>query len=1276
MKTLLQPLVFPVAWLLLAVTSLYGSRGFAQDVSIHRDALQALKTVAETSQFTATSTEAEVQLFLKQCVAAVPSIRLDSIGVTNEGRPLHAILLGRPASGERSLTLPLPAGDSRVVVVVIANIHSGECDGKEAMLALIRDVLLDMPKAWSDKLVIAIIPNFNADGNERVGLAHRPGQVGPEKGMGVRENAQNLDLNRDFIKLQTPEVRSLVRAIDTWKADVLIDCHTTNGSLHRYPLTYDIPHNPAGSTSMLAWLRRDFLPTITQRLKQQGLETFYYGNFDGEHKKWETYGHEPRYSTEYMGMRGRIGILSESYSYATYQERIDASYRFVRACLDLLAEESQQVRALVEEADRRLMGGTSGSVPLNCEPIPSEPKVDLLGYAFPEGFETKGRKFPSPADKHRVAELRPVTYPATLWNEFRPKLQTVSPEGYLLPPQLAWAIERLMLHGVRVDYFEDLKDLDPKAVHSWKVQQVISQPFQGLALTKVQVEADQAPVSLEGPWYYVTTRQPLGSMICYLLEPESDENLATWGFLDGYLSEGQAYPIYRYEGTWDAARGKPVNEPPRSEPLSLETLFKPGQTIALTNPTIPEPRWLATEESYLVERGGSWTAIDAATGAMRPWDVAKSCMEAMGTLEPFKSPVDRRSAFRIESFLPDYSKAIWEWKHDWYVYDHANRQVKALTQTPDVIEQFAELSPDGKLVAYVIDNNLYVQDVESLKVRQVTDNGNADKLNGILDWVYQEEIYGRGKFKAFWWSPDGKHLAFLELDQRPVPTYQVTDSISIAQKLESTRYPMSGAPNPEAKLWIWHTESDQRNDVQFEQPADDRLVCRVDWHPDSQRLCVQVQNRIQTWLDLLECDAQSGQTNRLFREQGSAWIDVTGSPKWLPNGDFLWLSDLPGGRRHLFRVRGDGKQRTALTAGNWDVSELLSVSLDGKSAWLLGNPSHPSQVQGIRASTENAQWEQVTKEEGSHRLVIHPKGTFYADVFSAIDQPPRLSIHDSQGKLLRVTNTATVDRHRAFRVSPPKFFTLTARDGQTLQSMLIAPPGVDLEKPDRRYPVVIHVYGGPRHPTIKQAWQSTNYWWHQYLAQQGMFVLLCDNRSALGAGNHDAWKIYKDLGQVELRDLEDAVGWLGKQLWADIERVGLWGWSYGGYLTGYAMTHSKLFRAGISGAPVTDWRNYDSIYTERFMSTPEANPSGYIRSSVVEAANQLHGRLLLIHGEIDENVHIANTLQLAHALQKAGKPFELMVYPLNRHGVTDPQQRFHLQQTMTEFFLRNLRDAK
>jgi dipeptidyl-peptidase-4 len=268
---------------------------------------EAPRTEAESSGFLRTSTSQESQSFLEEVTKEQPLATLESIGETIEGRSLMTVRFAKPGT-----SLPLPPEDPRLVVLLLGNIHSGECDGKEALLAMVRDWCKEPPGDLLERLVVVFLPNYNADGNDRFGKLHRPGQGGPIEGMGIRENAQGFDLNRDFVKLQSPEARNLISVIDQWQVDALIDLHTTNGSLHRYPLTYDVPHNPAAPTDLVQWLHDILLPEATKRLKAEGIDSFYYGNFSADHKSWESFGFEPRYSTEYMGLRGRIGILSES----------------------------------------------------------------------------------------------------------------------------------------------------------------------------------------------------------------------------------------------------------------------------------------------------------------------------------------------------------------------------------------------------------------------------------------------------------------------------------------------------------------------------------------------------------------------------------------------------------------------------------------------------------------------------------------------------------------------------------------------------------------------------------------------------------------------------------------------------------------------------------------------------------------------------------------------------------------------------------------------------
>jgi dipeptidyl-peptidase 4 len=1264
--------LFPLTVLSLLVGLFSATR--AQDRgAIDVAKLANLKTVAEASEFKSTASGAEVEAMLKALDSASANARLEQIGESNEGRPLWALVMGR----SDDLDLPLAKEDPRMVVVLLGGIHSGECDGKEALLAMSRDILIKAPKGWWEHFVLVCVPNFSADSAERMG-AHRPGQVGPVNGMGIRENAQGMDLNRDFVKLETPEVRSLVKMIDRYNADVLIDTHTTNGSLHRFELTYDLPHNPATPASLRDWARSKFFPQATSRMKEKGFETFYYGNFDTGYEKWETYGHEPRYSTEYMGLRGRLGILSESYSYASYKTRIDSTYAFVSTCLDLIAENHDKLAKEFSDADRRLMANSKTpvkTIPIRADIAAVAGVHKALGYQYKEpNAKEPTRKFPSSSDKDNLDRLDTAEYSVVLWNDAKPSLEVDVARAYILPPDYAWAADRLHQHGIQIEQCQD--ELSKVAATEYRITEAKSQNFQGLNLFQCSTEPLKHEITVARGSFVVRTDQPLGVLASYLLEPMSDENLATWGFVTPKLRKGDFYPFVRIEQSTNLPVTKKLESIPATEKLSLEKLFDPERTVSFGGDPRGggTPRWMPGSNEYLSSRNNRWSAIDAATGAMRSFDLPQRLVTALGKLEAIGEEAAKPFGNRLDVFDEELHFALINHKQDLYLFDATTNEAKRLTSTPDLAEEYAELSPNGQHVAFISKNNLFTVNCQTGEQSQLTSDGSEEILNGVLDWVYQEEIYGRGNFKAYWWSPDNNRLAFLQLNQTPVSKYMVSDSISVEQSLENTRYPKSGAPLPGVQVFVADVDSKERKPMDLgAYPADDRLVVRVDWHPDGKEVCLQIQNRIQSWLELIACNADAGTVRKLFREQGTAWIDVLGPPHWLADGDFLWLSDLPNGRRHVYRIDAGGSQRTSVTQGDWDVEDISLVQKDGKAIWITANNSSPVELQVSRVDLETQELTQVTKTPANHRPTVHPAGKFFFDTYSSVESPSKTVLFDRDGKLIRTLNVPANNHHRFLDINPPQLMTIPARDGQPLESMLIAPPNVDLSKPNQKYPVLIHVYGGPRAPTVRNAWSGRDYLWHQYLAQQGFFVLLCDNRAARGKGAADTWKIYKDLGRVETQDLEDAVTWLKNQPWADGDRIGMWGWSYGGYFTSYAMTHTKSFRAGIAGAPVTDWKNYDAVYTERFMDVPKNNEAGYKSSSAVEAAADLHGRILVIHGERDDNVHISNTLQFANALQRAGKQFDLMIYPKNRHGIGDPRQRYHMYTMMTEFLLRNLK---
>lgn len=1298
--------------LLLQQTAQLTAQQTAQSTASKSEPPSPLQTVAEKSNYLGTARGAEVLEFMNALDASSDFASQVSIGLTTEGRSIQALILAK----EGTPVLPLPDADDRLVIVLLGGIHSGECDSKEALLALARDILSDSKPKYLDKAVLIFIPNFNADGNERVGVLHRPGQEGPALGMGIRENAVGLDLNRDFIKLDTPEVRSLVRALDTWNVDVLMDAHTTNGSLHQYDLTYDIPHNPAANQQVVKWLRNVMLPSVSMELESQGLPTFYYGNFSQDHKRWESFGHEPRYSTEYMGLRGKIGILVESYSYASYQRRIDASYMFIQACLDKLTEKSSTLKELMKRSSDALPDAT----PLQAKIIADSQSTIAKGYIWnpqsklpANGTDNKNATtdsqssvppsggsestFPTPKDRKRKSEMIPTDFEVQLLNVGESTLHVEAPEYYFLPQDAAWAVGRLRMHGIALSWVEpkSLEGLIPeKSVVQYRIDSVKELPeFQNHKLRKFEVSKQPASSPSTGGWL-VSTRQPLGKLAIYLLEPQADDALAVWNFFDPSLNAGALYPVLRLEEPmlqkWTAEPVKPLglfglaNSEIPLEPLTLDKIYHPKNRLALSGSPASTPKWLPNEEAYLIQQEGRWQSVDCKTGSMQPFDRPKRLADALSKLEAFDGAQANAYLKRINVFDSSFERALIEHKGDLFVFqtgsesqtDHQGERdvVRQVTHTPSQKKELAEVSPTGNHVAYIYQNDIWIANCETTEVRKLTQDGATEILNGKLDWVYQEEIYGRGQFKGYWWSPDGAAIAYLRLDETLVPRFQIDNSLAFAQDLEETRYPKSGQPNPGVKLHVIQLASGETTEIPLDAyPKDDRLVVRVGWNPLPGRseVIFQVQNRIQSVLDVCSYNLATKKGSKIASESSPAWVDVIDEPRWLPDGSFLWLSDSVGGRRHLYRISADGT-RTAITQGAWDVKSIESVSEDGKQVWILGHHASSVDTNLLRIDLGSLEMETVGEPQGVHRVSIHPQGGFYFDSWSDSKSPAQQWLRGADGGRLRFVGGYRNDRFDYLQAGKVEMFEIEARDGLPLQSLMYKPIDFEERIKSKKLPVLIHVYGGPAARTVENSWTHRNDMWHRYLAEQGICVLFCDNRSALGRGNSDTWKIYKDLGSTELRDLEDAVKWLENQGWADMDRVGLWGWSYGGYFTAYAMTHSKLFRAGIAGAPVTDWNNYDSVYTERYMDTPAANPEGYKSSSVVTSAKDLSGRLMLIHGEIDDNVHIANTFQLANALQNANKQFDLMVYPNNRHGISDPEQSYHQYQMMTEFFERHL----
>lgn len=673
--------------------------------------------------------------------------------------------------------------------------------------------------------------------------------------------------------------------------------------------------------------------------------------------------------------------------------------------------------------------------------------------------------------------------------------------------------------------------------------------------------------------------------------------------------------------------------------------------------------------SYLRTVDGTHWRVDAATGAIEPLYDPREMERALKKLPGISDQDARGLARSLHRLDPHATATLFSFANDLFLYRFGDGDAKRLTNTPQV-EQLATFSPDGRMVAFVRDHNLWVVECDSGQERALTTEGSALLLCGELDWVYQEEVYGRGNFQGFWWSPDSTHLALLRLDQSPVHEYTVADHIPYRQELEVTRYPKAGDPLPRASLGVVRAAGGAVRWISDQTLGPESIVARVGWTPDSRRVVFQVQNRPQTWLELRAVAISGGEGRRLVREESTAWVNVLGEPQWRKDGSFLWLSERSG-QQHIHVISADGQLEKTLTSGDWEVQELFGIDPAEQWAYFLAARESAASADAYRVRLEDGVTERLTRSSGTHVVRFNDRFTHFIDAGSTAGSPARVDLRSADGEFIHTIDPNLVDHLAYYRIRPPEFLRVPARDGTTLEAMMITPPDFD-PGGGRKYPVLCYVYSGPQNAVVRDRWGGPNYLWHQMLAQRGYVIWLCDNRSASARGVRHAWPIHRRLGELELADIEDGVTWVKKQAWADSERIGIWGWSYGGYMTAYALTHSTSFKVGISGAPVTDWRNYDAIYTERYMGLPQDNPEGYKASSVIEAASRLHGKLLLVHGTTDDNVHVSNSLQLAYELQKAGKPFQMMVYPRNRHAITQPQQARHLRELMTRFVLENL----
>jgi dipeptidyl-peptidase-4 len=668
-----------------------------------------------------------------------------------------------------------------------------------------------------------------------------------------------------------------------------------------------------------------------------------------------------------------------------------------------------------------------------------------------------------------------------------------------------------------------------------------------------------------------------------------------------------------------------------------------------------------------------WT-MDASTGE-RKLLVSAEILKAVTQSEKAQN-VQATGLGRVQAdnyqWAPDGNSLLFIGTKSLVMLDLKAMKSKSVLSSDQDIED-PRFSPDGKWLAFVRNFNLEIVNIATGETKALTTGGSEEILKGKLDWVYPEEL---DALSAYWWSPDSSKIAYYQMDERPVTRYPIMDMSSPLGSTEFTRFPQAGEPNPIVHVGVVPVTGGETKWMDTGADTDVYLP-RVMWLRDSHRISIQRLNRAQTQLDLLFCDTSSGASQTILTENDKYWINLGDDLYFFSDGKrFLWSSERTG-FRHYYLYDLAGKQLEQLTSGDWQLGigtfgVLNSPVVDEAKGYIyfLSNKGNVLECQLFRVSLRDKSITRITKEPGTHFPSISPTANAFVDTFSTAITPPRQDLYRMDGSRTAVINENKAPELAQYHLSPVEFSSISTDDGTKLYTQMIKPPNFD---PSRKYPVLIYTYGGPEEQIVTNAWDG-DFLWHESLAQKGYIIFSLDNRGSYGRGHAFETPIYHQMGKVELEDQLAGVKYLKSLGYVDPSRIGIWGWSYGGYMTLFSLFNApNVFKAGIAVAPGTDWALYDTIYTERYMGKPQDNPEGYKNSSPVNQASHLKSRLMIAQGTGDDNVHFANTAEVINKLIEAGHyPNKLMIFPGRGHPIGDSPARIQLYNGMLRFILDNL----
>ncbi len=580
-----------------------------------------------------------------------------------------------------------------------------------------------------------------------------------------------------------------------------------------------------------------------------------------------------------------------------------------------------------------------------------------------------------------------------------------------------------------------------------------------------------------------------------------------------------------------------------------------------------------------------------------------------------------------------------------------------------------QFSPDGAWIAYVQDAELFVIPADGGAPRQLTDGARGTgKTHGLAEYIAQEEM---GRSHGFWWSPNNEQIAFAEVDETHIPVYRITHQGKDATgegAQEDHRYPFAGMPNAKVRLGVVSVAGGAPvwMDLGVEE---DQYLARVDWFPDG-TLTAQIENREQTTLDLVRFDARTGEQTRLLRETSGVWINLHDLLRPLEDGGFIWASERTG-FQHLSRYDRGGNLLNVITQGDWMVDGIAGVDEASGLVYFTGTLNGPTERHLYVVSLDGGEPHQITDTPGMHMVVTDHALKRFIDLHHNTESPPTVTLRSlADGMIIRTLYDIVDPRIKRLDLTPPELVTLESRDGETLHGAIYRPPARFGAGP---FPTIASVYGGPHAQRVQNSWGMTVDMRAQYLCQVGFLVFVLDNRGSARRGLAFEARIKHDMGNVEVQDQVDGVRWLVARGWADPQRVGIYGWSYGGYMSAISLARApETFKVAVAGAPVTHYDGYDTHYTERYMGTPQSNPRGYEVASVMHHVPKMTGKLLIVHGLIDENVHFRHTARLINALIRARKPYDLLLFPDERHMPRKIEDRIFMEEQIRDYFVRNL----